>query len=73
MWIRNTNSEAFTLELVTVVNNFSNVFSSDLPSVPPKRKIGFGMDLLLNTQPIFIPPYRMASTKFKNLKDQLKV
>ncbi|KAF3680008.1 hypothetical protein FXO37_03563 [Capsicum annuum] len=47
-------------------------FDDDLPRIPPDREIEFGIDLLLNTQPISIPPYRMAPTELKELKEQLK-
>ncbi|WMV51153.1 hypothetical protein MTR67_044538, partial [Solanum verrucosum] len=36
------------------------------------RKIDFGIDLLPDTQPISIPPYRMAPTELKELKEQLR-
>ena len=34
--------------------------------------IDFGIDLLPDTNPISIPPYRMAPAKFKELKSQPK-
>ena len=40
--------------------------------VTPEREIDFGIDLLLDTQPISIPPYKMAPAELKKLKDQLK-
>ncbi|WMV33549.1 hypothetical protein MTR67_026934 [Solanum verrucosum] len=49
-WVGDIDSETPTLELVIVVNQFSVVYSDDLPGVPPKREIYFGIDLLLNTQ-----------------------
>ena len=48
------------------------MFPEDLSGVPPEREINFGIDLLLDTQPISILPYRMAPTEFKELKEQLK-
>ena len=44
----------------------------DLPGIPPDREIEFGIDLLPDTQPISILPYRMAPTELKELKEQLK-
>ena len=35
-------------------------------------EIDFGVDLCPDTQPIFIPPYRMAPAELKELKEQLK-
>ena len=43
-----------TLESVPVVCEFTEVFPKDLPGVPPERKIDFGIDLLPDTQPIYI-------------------
>ena len=36
------------------------VFPDDLSEIPPEREIDFGIDLLTDTQPISIPPYRIA-------------
>jgi len=55
-----------------VVNEFQEVFPEDLPGLPPEREIDFGNDLLPNTQPIFIPPYRMAPDELKELKERVK-
>ncbi|XP_070022833.1 uncharacterized protein [Nicotiana sylvestris] len=40
--------------------------------MPPDRDIDFGIDLLPGTQPISIPPYRIAPPELKELKDQLQ-
>ncbi|XP_070003826.1 uncharacterized protein, partial [Nicotiana sylvestris] len=39
---------------------------------PPEREIEFSIDVLPDTQPISIPPYRMAPTELRELKVQLK-
>ncbi|KAH0776525.1 hypothetical protein KY290_007936 [Solanum tuberosum] len=65
-------SKTPSLESVPIVNEFSNVFPNDLPDIPHEREIDFGIDLLLDTQPISIPPYRMAPTELKELKEQLQ-
>ncbi|WMV54566.1 hypothetical protein MTR67_047951 [Solanum verrucosum] len=67
--VRDIDSETPTLELVPIVNEFSEVFPDDLLRITFERKINFGIDLLLNTQPFSIPPYRMALTKLKELKE----
>ena len=64
--------ETPTFELVPVVCEFLELFPKDLPGVPPKREIDFGINLLQDTQPISIPPYRMAQTELKEYKEQLK-
>ncbi|WMV30377.1 hypothetical protein MTR67_023762, partial [Solanum verrucosum] len=60
------------IESVLIVNEFLDVFPNDLPGVPPEREIDFGIDLLPDTQPISIPPYRMAPAELKELKEQLR-
>ncbi|WMV45601.1 hypothetical protein MTR67_038986, partial [Solanum verrucosum] len=60
------------IELVPVVNEFLDVFPNDLPGVPPEREIDFGIDLFPDTQPISIPPYRMAPVELNELKEQLR-
>ncbi|WMV37694.1 hypothetical protein MTR67_031079, partial [Solanum verrucosum] len=65
-------SEIPLLESVPVVKDFLEVFPDDLPGIPPEREIDFGIDLLPDTQPISIPPYRMAPAELKELKTQLK-
>ena len=44
------------------------VFNDKLPRIPPEWKIDFGIDLLVDMQPILIPPYGMAQTELKELK-----
>ncbi|WMV33479.1 hypothetical protein MTR67_026864 [Solanum verrucosum] len=72
VWVRDTKFETATLELVPAVNEFLEVFPNDLLGVPLKREIDFGIDLLRDTQPIFIPPYRIALVELKKLKKKLK-
>lgn len=42
------------------MNEFTEVFTDDLPSVPLVREIEFGIDLVLDTCIISIPPCKMA-------------
>ncbi|XP_070022901.1 uncharacterized protein [Nicotiana sylvestris] len=58
--IINTELEPPTLQSVPVIREFSEVFPDDLPGHPPERIIDFDIDLMPGTQPIYIPPYRMA-------------
>ncbi|XP_070029610.1 uncharacterized protein [Nicotiana sylvestris] len=60
------------VELVPVLQDYLDIFPVDLPSMPPDRDINFGIDLLLGTQPISIPPYHMAPAELKELKEQLQ-
>lgn len=55
-------SKTLTLASVVEVNEYVEVFPYELPRVPSKVEIDIGIDLLQDTQPIQIPPYRMAPT-----------
>ena len=54
------------------MNEFSDVFPKELPGLPPEREIDFAIEVLSDTKPISIPPYRMAPAELKELKEQLK-
>ncbi|KAH0669267.1 hypothetical protein KY285_023426 [Solanum tuberosum] len=62
----------FDVILVPIVREFPEVFPYDLPGVPPEREIDFSIDVIPDTHPISILPYRMAPTELKELKEQLK-
>ncbi|XP_070057438.1 uncharacterized protein [Nicotiana tomentosiformis] len=72
VWVTDIDVEAPTLESVPVVNEFLEVFPDELHVIPPGREIDFGIDVMPDTQPISIPPYRMTSPELKELKEQLK-
>ncbi|XP_070034584.1 uncharacterized protein [Nicotiana tomentosiformis] len=71
-FVRDVSADTPTVESVPVVSEFLDVFPPDLPGMLPDRDIEFGIDLVLGTQLISIPPYRMASQKLKELKEQLQ-
>ncbi|WMV45864.1 hypothetical protein MTR67_039249 [Solanum verrucosum] len=52
----------FDVILVLIINEFLEVFASDVLGIPPKRDINFNIDLLQDTKPISVPPYRMDPT-----------
>ena len=63
-----------TLEVAldsVLVREFPDVFSKDLPSLPPDRELEFEIELLLGSASISIPPYRMAQAELKELKDSV--
>ncbi|XP_070007953.1 uncharacterized protein [Nicotiana sylvestris] len=68
-YVRDTTAETPTIDSVPVVQEFSYVFPSDLPGMPPDCDIDFFIDLALGTQPISIPPYCMAPKELKDLKE----
>lgn len=60
------------MHFVPIFYEFLEVFLDDLLKILLDTKIDFGIDLLLDTRPKFIPPYRMALAKLKELKEYLK-
>ncbi len=44
-------------------------FPKELPSLPPKMKVDFKIDLVPGARAIFIPPYRIAPEELKELKE----
>ncbi|XP_070057486.1 uncharacterized protein [Nicotiana tomentosiformis] len=63
---------SLVLESILIVKEVSDVFPDDLPGIPPNMEIEFGIDTLPGTQPISIPPYRMAPSELNELKKQLQ-
>ncbi|KAK4383124.1 Transposon Ty3-G Gag-Pol polyprotein [Sesamum angolense] len=57
---------------VPVVREFPDVFSEELPGLPPHREVDFELKTILGAAPISITPYRMAPLDLKELKKQLE-
>ena len=51
---------------------FPDVFPDDIAGLPLEREVEFTIDLIPGTEPIFIPPYRMAPAELRELKAQLE-
>jgi len=51
-----------------IIQDFLDVFSDELPSVPPYKEIDFSIELLIGIQPISKTPYRMVTNELKELK-----
>ena len=61
-----------TIEMVSIVWDYPDVFLEDLPGLPLEREVEFGIDLIPGTAPISKTPYRMAPVELKELKVQLE-
>ncbi|WRX29254.1 Reverse transcriptase domain - like 10 [Theobroma cacao] len=70
--VRDTKAMVGNVSQVFVVKEFVDVFPEELLGLPPEREIEFCIDLIPDTRPISIPPYRMAPVELKELKDQLE-
>ena len=66
------NLTAKEIKDIPVVREFLNVFSEDLPGLPPDREIEFTIDVTPGVAPISISPYRMATLELQELKKQLQ-
>ena len=55
-----------------MVKEFPDVFPEELPGLLPEREVDLSVEILSGTAPISRAPYRMASTKLKELKIQLQ-
>ena len=64
--------EGTMVEEIPVVREFLDVFPYDIAGLPPKKEVEFTIDLIPRTEPISIPPYRMAPTDLRELKAQLE-
>ncbi|XP_074377511.1 putative mitochondrial protein AtMg00860 [Apium graveolens] len=58
-----TEKKAPNLDEIPIVSEFSDVFTDELPGLPPDREIEFSIDLILGAEPVSKAPYRMTPTK----------
>ena len=57
---------------IPTVSDFPDVFSEELPGLPPQREIEVAIDVIPGATPASITPYRMAPVELKELKLQLQ-
>ena len=60
--------EGTLVDEIPVVREFLDVFPDDIAGLPPDREVEFTIDLIPRTEPISIPPYRMALVELRELK-----
>ena len=56
------------LDLPRVVCEYEDVFSDELPGLPPQRVVDFGIKLHPGTSPISMTPHRMAPVELQELR-----
>ena len=59
-------------ENVPIIREYVDVFSQDLPGLPPEREISFEIELLPGSAPVSKAPYRMAPAELRELQVQLQ-
>ena len=69
--VRRVEAETGAVKNVPVVCEFPDVFPEQLPGLPPEREIELCIDVVPGTDPISMPPYRMAPAELKELNEQL--
>nr|GFA58562.1 hypothetical protein [Tanacetum cinerariifolium] len=70
--IHDTTSDVPSIHDQPIVSEFPDVFSNELPAIPPVREVEFNIELTPGAEPISKAPYRMAPIELKELKDQLQ-
>ena len=71
-YVVETGKEGTILDEIPVVREFPDVFPDDIAGLPPEREVEFTIDLIPGTEPISIPPYRMAPAELRELKAKLE-
>ena len=71
-YVVETGKEGAILDEIPVVREFPDVLPDDIVGLPPEREVEFTIDLIQRTEPISIPPYRMAPAELRKLKAQLE-
>ena len=70
--VRDVQAYKGSIDRVPVVCEFQDIFLEELPSLPLEREIEFCIDVVPGTDPISMPPYRMAPAELNELKEQLQ-
>ena len=71
-YVVETEKEGTLVDEIQVVREFPDVFPDDIAGLPPDREVEFTIDFIPGTEPISIPPYRMAPAELRELKAQLE-
>ena len=71
-YVVETEKEGTLVDEIPVFREFPNVFPDDITGLPQEKEVKFTIDLIPRTEPISIPPYRMAPAELRELKAQLE-
>ena len=66
------DEERSDLDLPRVVCKYVDVFPDELPGLPPRRVVDFGIELHPGTLPISMTPHKMAPVELQELRVQLQ-
>ncbi|KAI3828282.1 hypothetical protein L1987_02380 [Smallanthus sonchifolius] len=65
--VTENQTEERKAEDIPVVCDFPEVFPEDLPGLPPRRQVGFRIDLTPGATPIALSQYRLAPSEMQEL------
>jgi len=71
-YVINARKEKATILIVDVARDFPDVFTDDLPGIPPDREVTFHINLVPGATPVAKAPYRLANCEIKELMSQLQ-
>eukprot|EP00253_Pinus_taeda_P033989 PITA_33989 len=69
--LTSSKDKGSTLEDISVVREFADVFPEEIPGLPLKRNLDFTIELVLDAAPVSRAPYRMSIPELTELKMQL--
>jgi hypothetical protein len=61
-----------SLDDYPILQEYADVFPSELPGMPPRRAVDFHIDLVPGAEPVSRAPYRMTTNELNELKLQLE-
>ena len=64
-YIINDEVEPVDVQSIPIAREYLDIFLRELLGLSPKRKVEFTIELTLDTHPVSITPYRMASLELK--------
>ena len=71
-YVVETGKKGTLVDEIPVVREFPYVFPNDIVGLPIEKEVEFTIDLIPRTEPISIPPFRMAPAELRELKAQLE-
>jgi len=57
---------------IPVMDEYADVFSDEIPELPPSRDIDFSIDLIPGAGLVLAAPYKMAPAELAKLKKQIE-
>jgi len=60
------------IQSIPVASEYADVFSDEVPGLPPSQDIDFTIDLITGAGPVSMAPYRMAAAELAELKKQIE-